>query len=72
MNRTLQEAKIRVSDRFLGTHGIHSVGVRKRDNAVCLYTTDRREPDEAVVEGIRREAEPYAVVIVRSERARIG
>ena len=68
MERSLQAVKERVSEVFLGRGGIHGVGIRLSQNAICLYVhvvpgTDR----ERVIEAVRREAAPFGVIIVEEE-----
>jgi hypothetical protein len=63
---TLTETKRRISAIYLGTGGIHGVGVSRADNAVRLYVSAAGAIDDARLEEIRRLAAPFGVVVVTS------
>jgi hypothetical protein len=63
---TLEETKGRISARYLGTGGIHGVGVSRADNAVRLYVSAEAALDDARLEEIQRLAAPFGVVVIRS------
>ncbi|MGI9336022.1 MAG: hypothetical protein ACR2RL_22985 [Gammaproteobacteria bacterium] len=65
MPTTLEEAKKIVRAEFLGVAGIHGVGLRRADNAVCIYVhqgEDTRPKDlTAVIEG---RVQPYRLIVI--------
>lgn len=71
---TLDTAKELVSSRFLGRSGLHGVGLRRRDDAVCLYVdvTASQAEVHALVGDVRREVFPHQVVVVRDEPASLA
>ncbi len=71
---TLDTAKELVSSRYLGRAGLHGVGLRRRENAVCLYVAaGAAEADvSALIGDVRREVSPHGVVVVRDEPASLA
>ncbi len=73
MEKSLDEIKQDISQKYLGKSGIHSVGIRRKQNALYIYTDSEPSPkQEAVLEEIKKEAAPYSVVTVAEERAKIS
>lgn len=65
MARTLDSVKEKLSEAFLGRGGIHAVGIRRSQNAICLYVhSDPGEERDRVIEEARRAAAPFSVVII--------
>lgn len=71
MSKSLDEVKQDISEKFLGKCGIHSIGIRRKNNALYVYT-EASPNQEAVLEEIKKEAAPYSVVTVEEERAKIS
>ena len=70
MKETLQLVKSRLSRQYLGQHGIHGVGVRGEEQAVCLYTTSRAELEASgVLAKIEGEAGPFKVLVIEQPKA---
>ena len=73
MQQLLKETKRKISERHLGRHGIHGVGLRTSENAVCIYVDpgSRLEGTETLRE-IENEAAPFKIVLVEEERPAIA
>ena len=71
---TLETAKHVVTERFLGRLGLHGVGLRRKDDAVCLYidATAREDDVQALVGDVRREIAPHQVVVIREAPATLA
>lgn len=73
MSGSLDEAKERVSRKYLGKAGVHGVGIRRSRNALAVYMKPSSEPDrERILGEIEKEAAPYAVLRIEEERASIN
>ena len=68
LDETLEQVKRRIRSEYMGVAGIHGVGLRREQNAVCIYThgtggfvdTDlRREIEE--------KAKPFSVVVIEED-----
>ena len=68
----LDEAKRRISDKYLGVGGIHGVGMSRANNAVRVYVSTADAIDDARLEEIRRVAEPFDVLIVEDAPPRFA
>lgn len=72
MDKSLDEVKEAISEKYLGKAGIHSIGIRRKNNALCVYTDAGASPKQkAVLKEIEKEAAPFSVVTIEEERARI-
>ncbi|HZL73423.1 MAG TPA: hypothetical protein VFC86_13255 [Planctomycetota bacterium] len=68
MNEALARLKSEFTKRYLGTHGIHGVGIREVDNAICLYVgRDSNLESSPAFESIVRTAAPFTVVLVHED-----
>ena len=61
---SIEEVKIRLRDKFLGRAGIHGFGIRRSQNAICVYLAKIDEEQRAVLRDIEREAAPYSVLAI--------
>lgn len=70
---TLEDAKLLVSEKYLGKAGIHGVGVRRSKSAVAVYVDpeDRLDRQE-VLNLIEDEIKPFKLLVVEEERASIS
>lgn len=73
MDDPLQDAKRRISGRYLGRGGIHGIGLRRSEQGIVVYL----EPGAAAVEGpllreIEREAAPFRLILVHEPPPRIS
>ena len=69
---TLQDVKSKVRQAFLGKNGIHGVGIRESESALCLYMdSDAPVEDTETLKAIKAEASPYKVIVIREERPAI-
>ncbi len=66
-----KEAKRRVSRKFLGTAGVHGVGVREEGRKIAVFRQsspgEGDEEREAVIAEIKKEAGPFEVEVVEDE-----
>lgn len=73
MSKSLDEVKESISQKYLGKSGIHSVGIRRKLNAICVYTdTETTQPQKNVLEKIKKEIAPFSLVTVTEGRAKIS
>jgi hypothetical protein len=69
---TLETAKNKVRRKYLGEAGIHAIGVRRAEKALCLYVSSRDNPElSALVACIEKEISPYHVITVEEQQATI-
>ena len=72
MSKSLDEVKKHVSKKYLGKAGIHSIGVSRAENALRLYVDSESEGALInVLTEIEKEAAPFKVVPIRSDRSSI-
>lgn len=73
MAESLDEVRKRVSRKYLGKAGIHGVGIRRAQNALCIYIERAADPEQQKLwEEIAQEVMPYSVVKVEAERPTIA
>ena len=71
MRKALHQIKGKLRRKYLGTYGIHAVGIRESDNAICIYLDPDSDLDGSeVLTTIQIAASPYQVVLVREEKPR--
>ncbi len=69
MDKSLDEVKQHLSEKYLGRAGIHSLGISRANNAVRLYAhPDEDDALEAVLKEIETEAAPYNIEVIKSQR----
>jgi hypothetical protein len=67
---SLETAKNKVRRKYLGEAGIHAIGVRRSEQALCLYVDSETNPElQALIEQIAAEISPYHVLAVEEEKA---
>lgn len=69
MDKTLDEIKEALSDKYLGQAGIHGIGLSRTENAIRVYLQE--SPDEEqqrVLKGVETDASPYKIIVVPSVR----
>ncbi|MGL4611803.1 MAG: hypothetical protein ACRCYY_19350 [Trueperaceae bacterium] len=67
---TLETAKQKVRRKYLGEAGIHGVGVRRREGALCLYVSSKDDPElQRLLEAICADVSPYPVRTVEEAPA---
>jgi hypothetical protein len=73
MSKSLDEVKQEISQKYLGKSGIHGVGLRRKENALYIYTENKSNAAQtALLEKIRKEAAPFSVVTVEEGRSKIN
>ncbi len=71
--KSLDEIKEDISKKYLGKSGIHGVGIRRKANALYIYTEGETDvKQKSVLQRIEKEAAPYSVINVQEEGAKIG
>lgn len=69
MQDNLEQAKERLKTRFLGRAGVHGLGIRRAENAICVYTDEGENPEFlSVLAQIEEEAAPLTVLVIREAR----
>ena len=67
MADTLDDVKKRLKSRYVGKSGIHAIGVRRSQNALCVYVDPRAGPSQVVLDEIERDAAPFKLLILLEE-----
>jgi hypothetical protein len=67
MTDPLEEAKGRLL-RYLGKSGVHGVGLRRSENAVCVYFDARPPGHEELLQEMEREISPVRLIAVYEDR----
>ena len=69
---SLETAKNKIRRKYLGEAGIHAIGVRRSEQALCLYVTSETDPElQKLLKCIEEEIFPYHVLAVEDEQAKI-
>ncbi len=69
---SLFDIKRNLSAKFLGKAGIHSFGISRSENAVRIYVDSEHEDElKDVLSEIEKEAAPYKVLVLKSDRPSI-
>lgn len=63
----IEEVKIRLRRKYLGQAGIHGFGIRRVQNAICVYLSAIGKEQQAVLAQIEEEAAPYPVVSIQEQ-----
>jgi len=70
MAHTLEDVKSRFRSRYLGRGGVHGLGIRRSENAVCVYLDAQERPEQpALLAEMKEEAAPFGVLVIREERS---
>ncbi len=69
MGEPIEKIKKRLKDRYLGKYGIHGIGIRESENAVCIYVSPGAKLDETdTLKEIKENALPFKVIVIQEER----
>jgi hypothetical protein len=69
MMETLEEVKDRLQGGYLGKAGIHGLGISRAQGAIRVYISPGSGLEQtAVLEQIRKAAEPFPVIVIREDR----
>lgn len=69
---SLESAKKKVSRKYLGEAGIHAIGLRRSQQALCLYVESEEHPAlQVLMKQIEEEISPYHVLAIEEARAHI-
>jgi hypothetical protein len=70
---TLETMKNKVRRKYLGEAGIHAIGVRRAQQALCLYVESETNPELQTLLGqIEKEISPYHVLAIEEARAKLS
>lgn len=70
---TLEQVKRRIRSAYLGANHIHAVGLRRAENAVCLYVHGGNDAmDTALLRKIEADAQPFSVIVVSEDAPMIA
>ena len=66
MTESLRQAKDRLRRQFLGRAGLHGLGLRPAENAICVYADTDETPDQqALLAEIEQAAKPFGIIVIR-------
>jgi len=68
--RSLEELKGLISREYLGTRGIHGVGIHRATNALKLYV--EADVDRELLAELAELARPFGLDVIRQDRAVAG
>ena len=69
MTESLRQAKNRLRRQFLGRAGLHGLGLRPAENAICVYAdADETPGQQALLAEIELAAQPFRVIVIRDQR----
>lgn len=72
MANPLRELKQRISERHMGRGGIHAIGLRASENALCVYVDPGAHLEGTdILRQIEREAAPLKILLIEEERPSI-
>lgn len=69
MTESLRQAKERLRRQFLGRAGLHGLGLRPAENAICVYAdADETPGQQALLAEIELAAQPFRVIVIREPK----
>lgn len=70
--RTLEEVKELISEKYLGQSGIHGIGLRRKNSAITVYVDPgATEEQSELLTQIGEEVKPFKLMIVEEGRSSI-
>ena len=70
--RTLEEVKELISEKYLGQSGIHGVGLRRKNSAITVYVEPgATEEHSELLTQIGEEVKPFKLMVVEEGRSSI-
>ncbi len=73
MADTLEDVKARLRRDFLGRGGIHALGINRNRKAINVYVGPEASAEEpAVLDELRKRAEPFAIIVLREPPPRLS
>lgn len=67
----LSELKRRLRSKYLGKYGIHALGIRSSEDAICVYLSPGADDQESGLRLLRNDVAPHGLVVVQEEAPRI-
>jgi hypothetical protein len=72
ITKKLDVIKNKMRRKYLGEAGIHAIGVRRRQQALCFYVDSETDPElQALLKQIEEEISPYHVLAIEEEQAKL-
>ena len=69
MTESLRQAKERLRRQFLGRAGLHGLGLRPDEDAICVYADADETPDQqALLAEIEQAAKPFRIIVIRDQK----
>lgn len=69
MTESLRQTKERLRRQFLGRAGLHGLGLRPAENAICVYADAHETPDQQALLGeIEQAAKPFGIIVIRDQK----
>ncbi len=69
---SLETAKNKMRRKYLGEAGIHAIGVRRSEQALCLYVESEENAElQVLLKQIEVEVSPYHVLAIEEQRAKL-
>lgn len=70
---SLETLKNKMRRKYLGEAGIHAIGMRRAQGALCLYVESETNPELQTLLGqIEKEISPYHVLAIKEEQAKLS
>ena len=69
MTESLRQVKERLRRQFLGRAGLHGLGLRPAENAICVYADADETPDQqTLLAEIEQAAKPIRIIVIREPK----
>lgn len=69
MTESLRQAKDRLRRQFLGRAGLHGLGLRPAENAICIYADADETPEQqTLLTEIEQAAKPFGIIVIREPK----
>jgi len=64
MAESLEQVKARLSSKYLGKHGIHAIGMRRSEAAICVYLSSHLPAQRDWLRELEQQAAPFQVRVI--------
>jgi hypothetical protein len=58
--------------KYLGKYGIHAIGARSKEDAICVYLTPGADQQETVLQRLKSDVAPHHLVVVEEQPPRVA
>jgi|GEM_PF-3617487 len=69
--RSLEQAKTQIGEQFLGRGGVHAIGLSHEPDAIKIYLNREADEKSALLDELRTAAQPYEVIVIREDQAKV-